>query len=81
MLLVNVTDCPSHTFGVGVLIFTVGVTTELTVIVITLEKTCVGVAQLAFDVNLHLTVCPFVRELVVKVELVAPLTLTPFTCH
>ena len=56
MLLVKVTDCPAQTFGVGVLMLTVGVTTELTVIVIMLEKTCVGDAQLAFDVKRHLTV-------------------------
>lgn len=81
MLLVKVTAAPTHTFGVGVLILTVGVTSELTVIVITEEKTCVDETQLAFEVNLHLTVCPLVSVLVVKVGLVAPTTLTPSTCH
>ena len=65
----------------AVLITAVGANNEFTVITISDENTCVGVAQLAFDVKRHLTDWPLVSVLVVNVDPVAPPTLIPLICH
>jgi hypothetical protein len=72
---VSVTACPEQT--VGELTETVG--SGFTDIVI-VELAVVWDKQEALDVNIQVTICPFVKEKVVYVELFVP-TLVPFTCH
>ena len=76
----NVTELPGQTEELGVLIFTVGATAELIVIVITFDVALAGTAHDALDVITHFTVWPFVSVEVVNVALFVP-ALVPFTCH
>ena len=59
---------------------TEGITTGFTVIVIPAEDVVAGLTQVAFDVITHVTICPLVRVVVVKFELLVP-ALTPLTFH
>ena len=52
----------------------------LTVIVMVFDVAGLPVAQVALDVNTHITNCPFVKVVVEKVGLLIP-TFTPFTFH
>ena len=54
---------------------------ETTFIVLVLLVTVVGFAQLAFDVNAHEIISPFINELVEYVEELAPPILFPFNFH
>lgn len=51
-----------------------------TVIGIVLLVAVAGVAHIAFEVSINLTISPFTNPVVVKVGLLVP-ALTPFTCH
>jgi hypothetical protein len=59
---------------------TVGISKGFTDIVIPLLVAVVGLAQVALEVMTHVTTCPLVSEVVVKVELLLP-TLDPLTFH
>jgi hypothetical protein len=59
---------------------TAGVTVGFTVIVIPVLVAVAGLAQVAFDVNAQVTICPLVKVVVVYVALLVP-TLVPFTFH
>jgi hypothetical protein len=79
---VNVAEAPAHW---GLLpevreIVTDGVSKGFTDIVIPLLVAVVGLAQVALEVMTHVTTCPSVSEVVVKVELLLP-TLEPLTFH
>jgi hypothetical protein len=56
------------------------VTDAFTVIVIPFEVAVAGLAQAAFEVNTHVTTCPFVKVVDVNVELLVP-AFTPSTFH
>ena len=61
---VNVTFVPLQIVVLElVAIFIDGVTDVLTLIVIVLEVTVAGIAQVAFEDNTHITSFPFVNEL------------------
>ena len=79
---VNVADAPAHSGFVPDVnaIETDGVKTGFTVIVIPLDVPVAGLAQTAFDVITHVTICPFVNVVVVNVVLFVP-AFTPLTCH
>ena len=53
---------------------------ETTVMVILLEVAVVGLAHTALLVKTQVTICPLVRVVVVKVEMLVP-AFTPFTFH
>lgn len=79
---VKVADAPTH---IGLLpvvnaIATVGATLAVTVMVIVFEVAVAGTAQTAVEVITHVTICPFVNVVVVKVALFVPV-FTPFTFH
>ena len=79
---VNVTEEPAQVGFVPEVcaMETDGVTLVLTVIVMPVLMYVAGFTQVEFDVNIHLTTCPFVSEEVVnKLELVP--AFTPLTCH
>jgi hypothetical protein len=57
-----------------------GTTTGFTVMVIPALVAVVGLAQVALEVSIQVTICPFVRVVVVNVGLLVP-ALIPFTCH
>ena len=63
------------------LMFTEGVTISFTVIVISLLVALFGKAQIAFEVNITLTLFVLTSELLENVELLAPTTSDPFICH
>ena len=48
--------------------------------VMPLDVAVVGLAQVAFEVNTHVTICPFVKAVVEYVGLLVP-TFPPFTFH
>ena len=78
---VNVTLVPAQmVFPVLALIETAGATIGLTVMVIAFDVTDAGLAQAALLVRTHVTICPFVKVVVVYVELLVP-TFTPLTFH
>lgn len=62
------------------LMLTDGVTAGFTVIVMVLELAVAGLAQVAFEVIVQVTVCPFVSVDVVYVAALVP-TFEPFTFH
>ena len=57
-----------------------GTTTAFTVMVILLEVAVVGLAHTALLVKTQVTICPLVRVVVVKVEMLVP-AFTPSTFH
>ena len=59
---------------------TEGVNTGLTVIVMPVLVAVVGLAQEAFDVSTQVTICPFVKVVVINVAEFVP-ALTPATFH
>jgi hypothetical protein len=61
-------------------IATDGTNTGLTVMVIPALVAVVGLAQVALEVRIQVTICPFVKVVVVNVGLLVP-AFTPFTCH
>jgi len=79
-LAVNVTDVPAQMLVLVALMLTLGTTTLFTAIVIVLLVAVDGDAQVAFDVNITLTLSLFPRVAEVKVLLFVP-AFTPFTCH
>jgi hypothetical protein len=83
MLAVKVVNAPSL-LQIGLLaglILILGTTTGFTFIANGVENTTVGEAQVALLVSLNLTWSLTTKAVVVKVEEVAPPTLTPLTCH
>ena len=78
----KITDEPAHIglFPEVMEVVTEGVTIGFTVIVIALLVTVAVVAQAALEVNMQVTVCPFVKAELEKEELFVP-TFTLFTCH
>ncbi len=79
---VKVVDEPEH---IGLLplviaIETEGVSTGFTTTFNEFEVAVVGVAQVAVDVIIQLTVCPFVKLDVVNIALFVP-AFAPFTNH
>ena len=59
---------------------TAGVTLAFTVIVMPFDVAVAGLAQVALEVRTHVTICPFVNVVVVKVALFVP-AFVPFTFH
>ena len=57
-----------------------GTTTGFTVMVMLLEVAVVGLAHVALLVKTHVTICPLVSVVEVKVVLLVP-TFPPFTFH
>lgn len=57
-----------------------GVKLAATTIVIAFDVAVTGLAQARFEVITHVTICPLVNVLVVKVGLLVP-AFTPFTFH
>ena len=78
---VKVTDWPGQIVVAEADTDTDGVTGVIAVIVKVLLLTVAGVAQCVELVIWQLTCCPLVRLLVLKVELVAPVTAVPFIYH
>jgi hypothetical protein len=78
---VNVTLCPAHIVVCDADAVTEGVTAGLTVIVIAVEVAVAVVTQVALEVKITLTWSPFAKAVDEKVELVAPGTFVPLTCH
>lgn len=77
----KVADAPAH-IGLAPVVKAIeaeGTTTGFTVIVIPVLVAVVGLAQVAFEVNTHETICPLVNDEVVYVAPVA--TLVPSTFH
>ena len=79
---VKVTDDPAQVgFTPDVIaIDTEGTSTGFTVIVMPVLVAVTGLAQVAFDVRTQVTICPFVKVVVVNVAEFVP-ALTPFTFH
>ena len=75
---VKLTAVPAHTAPDALVILTVGVTSADTDMVMILDPTVSGTAQLADDTSLHDTVLPVLRLLVVYVAPLVP-ALIPFT--
>lgn len=79
---VNVAEDPAHIGFVPVVsaIATEGASKVFTVIVIPALFAVVGLAQVAFDVRIHVTISPFAKPAVVNVGAFSP-ALIPSTCH
>jgi hypothetical protein len=79
---VKVTDEPAHVgFDPAVMaIATDGTTKGLTVMVIPALVAVVGLAHGELDVKIQVTICPFVKVVVVNVGLLVP-AFTPLICH
>ncbi len=79
---VKVVDEPAHIGFVPLVkaIETEGIRTRFTTTFIEFEVAVVGMAQVAVDVIIQLTVCPFVKLDVVNIALLLP-ALAPFTNH
>ena len=78
----NVTEAPTQ-LGLDpevTAIATEGTNDVFTVIVIEFDVTVAGIAHKAFDVNAHVTTCPFVSVVEVNVVLLVP-TFAPLTFH
>jgi hypothetical protein len=77
---VKVTGVPSQKSLIEAVIFTVGVTAALTVMVMLFDVAAVGDAQDSDEVMVQLTTSPFAKLVEVKVLLFEP-AFTPFTTH
>jgi hypothetical protein len=79
---VNVTDAPAHIGFVPAVmaIATDGTNTGFTVMVIPALVAVVGLAHGELDVKIQVTICPFVKVMVVNVGLLVP-AFTPLICH
>jgi len=78
---VNVTLVPEQIAPTGTAaILTLTGKFGFTVIVIPALVAVVGLAQVAFDVNIQVTIWPFAKVAFVYVVLFVP-AFTPFTCH
>ena len=79
---VNTTVAPVHVGLLPVVIATetAGTNTELMAIVMILLVAVDAVAQVAFEVIKQVTICPFVKDVVVNVAEFVP-ALTPSTFH
>ena len=79
---VNVSDEPAQVGFVPEVnaIDTAGTSNGFTVIVIPVLVAVVGLAQVAFDVNTQVTICPLVKVEVMNVDEFVP-AFTPLTFH
>ena len=77
---VKVTGVPAQMVTADAVIFAVGVTTGLTVIVTVLLVTDAGVAQVALEVNTQVMISPLLSVLSIKLLLLVPI-FTPFFFH